>query len=61
VTEVARSGKPEYAIILAAIGVLVAVGMPAIARGEPVLGWGCLALAVGLVGAGIVSASRSRR
>jgi hypothetical protein len=40
----AKAG-PEYAIFFAALGVLTAIGVPAIQRGKVVLGWFCIVLA----------------
>ena len=37
--------KPEYAIFLSLLGVLIAIGVPAISRGDLLLGSACLALA----------------
>ena len=38
--------RPEYAISLAILGVLLAVGVPALQRGQLVLGWALLAAAL---------------
>jgi len=40
----AKAG-PDYAIFFATLGVLTAIGVPAIRRGQVVLGWLCIALA----------------
>ena len=40
----AKAG-PEYAIFFAVLGILTAIGVPAIQRGQLVLGWLCIALA----------------
>jgi hypothetical protein len=40
----AKTG-PEYAIFFAILGVLTAIGFPAIQRGQIVLGWLCIVLA----------------
>jgi hypothetical protein len=37
--------RPEYAIFFAILGILIALGVPAIQRGQIVLGWLCLGLA----------------
>jgi len=40
--------RPEFAIVAAAIGVPLAIGIAAWQRGERVLGGACLAVAVGI-------------
>lgn len=37
--------RPEYAIVLALLGILLAVGIPALQRGQLVVGGVCIALA----------------
>ena len=55
------SARPEIAMPLATIGVLVAMGMGALQRGEQRVGWACLG-AAGAVAAWLVVAwLRSRR
>ena len=39
------SARPEYAIALAVIGVLVAIGVPALQRGDVLIGVPCMAAA----------------
>jgi len=55
----AKTG-PEYAIFFAALGVLTAIGVPAIQRGEVVLGWFCIVLAGAVLIWGALSIWRAR-
>jgi hypothetical protein len=55
----AKTG-PEYAIFFAALGVLTAIGVPAIQHGHVVLGWLCLPLAVAILIWGGLSIWRAR-
>ncbi len=57
----ARSGRPEFAIALAVIGILVALGVPSIVRGERLFGWLCLALAAGVLARVVIVVARARR
>jgi hypothetical protein len=56
----AKTG-PEYAIFFAALGVLTAIGVPAIQRGSFVLGWSCLVLAGAVLLWGVLSLWRVRK
>jgi hypothetical protein len=56
----AKAG-PEYAVFFAVLGVLTAIGFPALQRGEVVLGWLCIALAVAVVTWAGVGIWRARR
>ena len=38
--------RPEFAITLAIIGILVAIGVPALRSGSVVAGWLCIGLAI---------------
>jgi hypothetical protein len=55
------SGRPETAIVLAAIAVLLAIGIPALRRGELIIGVPCIALAAVVAGWAVVVAWRLRR
>ncbi|HYN22174.1 MAG TPA: hypothetical protein VE078_14535 [Thermoanaerobaculia bacterium] len=53
--------RPEYQIILALIGILLAVGIPSILRGQLVLGSVCVGLAAVVTGWFILALIRSRK
>lgn len=53
--------RPDYQIILALIGILLAVGIPSIMRGQMVLGSVCIGLAAVLIGWFILTLIRSRK
>jgi len=55
----AKTG-PEYAIFFAILGVLTAIGIPAIRRGEVVLGWLCIVVAGAVLIWGGLSIWRAR-
>ena len=54
---------PEFALHLAAIGVLLAIGVPSLHRGQALVGWACV-VAAGAVAAwlaiGFIRARRKR-
>lgn len=52
--------RPEYSIILAILGVLLAVGVPALKRGQYVVGGLCMLLAVGVLAWVLVAIRRDR-
>lgn len=52
--------RPEYSIILAILGVLLAVGVPALKRGQYVAGGLCMLLAVGVLAWVLVAIRRDR-
>lgn len=52
--------RPEYAILLAIIGVLLAIGIPAWQRGQVVVGGLCMTAALGLIAWAVVAVVRSR-
>jgi hypothetical protein len=52
--------RPEYAIILAIVGVLAAVGVPALRRGQVVLGTICVTLAIAVVVWAVATIRRER-
>jgi len=54
-------GRPEYAIVLALFGVLVAVGIPSLRRGQWGIGGLCLVLAVAVAVFALVTFFRSRK
>jgi hypothetical protein len=56
----AKTG-PEYAIFFSILGVLTAVGVPAILRGQLVLGWLCLVLAGAVLVWGCLAIWRARK
>ena len=51
---------PEYAIFFAVLGVLTAIGVPAVQRGQAVLGWLCIVLAAVVLIWGGLSIWRAR-
>jgi hypothetical protein len=53
--------RPEYGIVIALFGVLLAIGIPSIGRGQWVLGGLCLGLAVAVAAWVLVVFLRSRR
>jgi len=55
-----KGAKPELAIFFAVLGVLTAVGVPALQRGQPVVGWACLAIAAAVAAWGAIVLWRSR-
>jgi len=55
----AKTGS-EYAIFFATLGVLTAIGVPAIRRGQVVLGWLCIILAGAVLIRGGLSIWRAR-
>lgn len=52
--------RPEYAIVLAVIGVLLAIGIPALQHDQLWIGGICIALAVLVVGWVLLAVKRSR-
>jgi hypothetical protein len=52
--------KPEYAIVIAIIGVFMAIGIPALKRGQIILGWSMCAIAAVIVIWFVVTLYRSR-
>ena len=56
-----ESGRPEYAIVLAVLGVLVAIGVPALRRGESIVGWACIGLATAVAIWAAINIWRARR
>ena len=52
--------RPEYAIIVAILGILLAIGVPALKRGQFIIAGLCLGLAVVVFGWTIVAIRRSR-
>jgi TRAP-type C4-dicarboxylate transport system permease small subunit len=55
----AKAG-PEYAIFFAVLGVLTAIGVPAVQRGQAVLSWLCIVLAAVVLIWGGLSIWRAR-
>ena len=53
--------RPEYAIVLALIGVLLAVGIPSLQRGRFLIGGACVAMAVVVAGWSLFTVWRERR
>lgn len=52
--------RPEYAIVVALIGVLLAIGIPAFKRGQPITAGICMVLAVAVAGWAVLAIWRSR-
>lgn len=52
--------RPEYTITVAIIGVLLAIGIPSLQRGQIVIGGVCVALALGVAVWAIIAIIRSR-
>jgi len=52
--------RPEYAIVLALLGILLAIGIPSLQRGQLVVGVLCLLAAALVAGWAIVAIVRSR-
>ncbi|MCK6682229.1 MAG: hypothetical protein L6R30_07390 [Thermoanaerobaculia bacterium] len=40
--------RPDYTIVLSLIGVLLAIGIPSISRGQLWVGWVCIGLALAI-------------
>jgi hypothetical protein len=57
---VTQSGKPEYGIVLAIVGILLAIGASSIARGEGVRGWTLLGAAAAVLAWVAITAWRHR-
>ena len=55
------SARPELAIFLALLGVLIAVGVPALRRGQLLVGWACLTVAAAVAVWGVIEIRRTRR
>ena len=53
--------RPEFAIIAAVIGILLAIGVPALKRGELVEGWLFIGLAAAVAGWVVTVLVRQRR
>lgn len=53
--------RPEYAIVLALFGVLLAVGIPSLRRGQLLVGGLCLAGALAVAAFVLLTFLRSRR
>ena len=52
---------PEYAIALSLLGILLAIGIPSLKRGQFIVGGVCLGAAVAVVGWSIVAVIRARK
>lgn len=52
--------RPEYTITVAIIGILLAIGIPSLQRGQIVIGGVCVALALGVAAWAIIAIIRSR-
>ena len=52
--------RPEYAIVIAILGVLLAIGIPSLRRGQFIIGSLCIGLAAALAGWSVVAILRSR-
>lgn len=52
--------RPEFVMPLAALGVLLAIGIPALRRGEGGVGWTCVGAAAAVVVWLVVVLLRSR-
>ena len=55
-----KAARPELAIFLALLGVLIAVGVPALQRGQLFVGWACMALAAAVAAWGAIVIGRAR-
>ena len=55
-----ESPRPELASFLALLGVLIAVGVPALRRGELFVGWACLTVAAAVAAWGAIVIWRAR-
>ncbi len=55
------SARPEYAIVVAVVGVFLAIGVPALDRGQTLIGWACIAVAAAVASVAAISAWRARR
>lgn len=53
--------RPEYAIVVALIGVLLAIGVPSLRREHLVVGWVCIGLAALVAAWSILAVWRERR
>lgn len=53
--------RPEYAIVIAVIGVLLAIGVPSLRREPSVVGWVCIGLAALVAAWSILAIWRERR
>jgi hypothetical protein len=53
--------RPEFAIVAAVIGILLAIGVPALQRGERVEGWICIGLAALVAGWVLATLIRLRK
>ncbi len=52
--------RPEYAIIVAILGILLAIGIPALRRGQVIVGGLCIGLAVVVAGWSVLAVRRAR-
>ncbi|NJM10991.1 MAG: hypothetical protein HC889_02970 [Synechococcaceae cyanobacterium SM1_2_3] len=52
--------RPEYAIVIAILGVLLAMGIPSLRHGQFISGSLCIGLAAALAGWSVVAILRSR-
>lgn len=52
--------RPEYAIVLAIIGILLAIGIPSLRRGQFIVGGACVALAAAVAGWALLAIKRER-
>jgi hypothetical protein len=52
--------RPEYAITLAILGVLLAIGIPSLRRGQVAIGWVCIILAALVAAWAIRAVARER-
>lgn len=52
--------QPEYSIILSILGILLAIGVPSLNRGDLIVGGLCIALAVALAISWILTMRGSR-
>jgi hypothetical protein len=53
--------RPEYAIVLAILGILLAIGVPALRRGQLIGGGLCIVLAAAVAGWSVVTIVRERK
>ena len=52
--------RPEYAITLAILGVLLAIGIPALRRGQTLVGALCLGVATAVLAWTVIAIKRER-
>lgn len=56
-----KGARPELAIFFAVLGLLVAVGVPALQRGQLIVGWACFAVAAAVAAWGAIVLWRARK